>query len=95
MSFYLPGDGDLPMNGDCPRVATILGMMINNHPRDDGHPWDRLKDFDHFGKDELPRDGDPPKNGDRHRDGDHPRDGGCLRIFTILRDGYLILGLGL
>ena len=63
-------------------MATIIGKMANDHPRDGGHPWDRLEDFDHFGEDDLPRDGDHhAKNADHHRDGNHPRDGGCLRDF--------------
>ena len=57
--------------------------MANDHPRDGCHPWDRLEDYHHFGE------GDHPKKGDHHRDGDHPR---VLEIFTIVRDGYLILG---
>ena len=28
------------------RMATITGMMTNAHPRDGGHPWERLEDFD-------------------------------------------------
>ena len=74
-------------------MATIIGMITNDHSRDGGHPWHRLEDFDHFGEGDLPRDGDYPMNGDHHRDGDHPRDGGCLRIFTILWDGYFPKGL--
>ena len=49
-------------------MATIIGKMANDHPRDGGHPWDRLEDFDHFGEGDLPRDGGHPKNGDHHRD---------------------------
>ena len=49
-------------------------MIANDHPRDGSHPWDRLKDFAHFGEGILPKDGDHPKNGDQHRDGDHPRE---------------------
>ena len=66
-------------------MVTVLGMatipMTNYHPRDGGHPIDRLEDFDHFWEGDLPRDGDHPKEGGHHRDGDHPRDGGCLRDF--------------
>ena len=58
-----------------------------------GHPLDHQEDFDHFGEGNLPKDGDHPKNGDQRRDGDPPRDGTVFRIFIILRDGYLILGL--
>ena len=60
-------------------MATIEGMMANDHHRDGGHPLDCLEDFDHFGEGDLPRDGDHPKNGDHQRDGDHPRNGGCPR----------------
>ena len=62
-----------PRDGECPRDS--------DHYRYDGHPWDCLENFDHFGEGDLHRDGDHPKNGDHHRDGDHPRDGGCLRDF--------------
>ena len=50
-------------------MATIIGMMTNNHSRGGSHPWGCLEDFDHF------REGDFP------RGGDHPRDNGYLRDF--------------
>ena len=56
-------------------MATIIGMMTNDHPRDGCHPWDRLEDFDHSGEGNL------PKNGDQRRDGDPPRGGGHLQDF--------------
>ena len=56
-------------------------MMTNYHPRDGGHPWARLEDFDHFGEGNLPKDGDHPKNGDQCSDGDPPRDSGRLQDF--------------
>ena len=28
------------------RMVTIKDMMTNAHPRDGGHPWERLEDFD-------------------------------------------------
>ena len=62
-------------------MVTIIGMMANDHPRDGGHLWDCLENFDHFGEGDLPRDGDHPKNGDYQRDGDHPREEGCLMDF--------------
>ena len=40
-----------------PGMVTIICMMANDHPRDGGHPWDRLESFDHFGEGDLPRDG--------------------------------------
>ena len=67
-------------------MATIIDMITNDHSRDGGHPWGRLEDLEHFGE------GDHPNNSDHHRGGDLPRDSGCLRNFTILRDGYLFLG---
>ena len=70
-------------------MATIIGMMTNDLPRDGAYSPDRLEDFDHFGKGDVPRDGDHPISGDHHRDGDGARGG---RIFTILRNGHLILG---
>ena len=63
------------------RMATIIGMMTNDNPRDGGYPWGNLEDFDHFGEGYLPKDGDHPKNGDQHRDGDPPRDGGHHQDF--------------
>ena len=62
-------------------MATIVGMMTNDHLRDGGHSWGRLEDFEHFGEGDFPKDGDHPKNGDHHKGGDHPRDSGCLRDF--------------
>ena len=65
-------------------MATIIFMMTNDHSRDGG----RLEDFDHFGEGHLPRDGDHPKNSYHIL-----QIVAVLGIFTILRDGYLILGL--
>ena len=62
-------------------IATIIGMMANDHPRNGGQSRDHLEDFDHFGEGGLPRGGDHPRNGDNHRNGDHLRDGGRLRVF--------------
>ena len=67
-------------------MVTIIGMMAN------GHPWDRLYDFDHFGEGDLPRDGHHPKNGDHHRDGDHHIDCGCLRDFYLPKGWLLNFG---
>ena len=53
-------------------MATIIGMITNDHSRDGGHPWGCLEDLDHFGEGHLPRDGDHPNNSDHHRSGDHP-----------------------
>ena len=36
-------------------MATIIGMMANDHPMDGGHPWDCVESFDHFGEGDLPR----------------------------------------
>ena len=55
-------------------------MMTDFHPRDGGHHWDCLEDFDHFGEVDLPR------------DGDHPRDGGCLREFNHPKGWLLYFG---
>ena len=44
------------------RMATIIGMMTNDHSRGGSHPWGCLEDFDHFGEGDLPKDGDHPKN---------------------------------
>ena len=33
----------------------------NDHPRDGGHHWDCLENFDPFGEGDHPRDGDHPK----------------------------------
>ena len=57
------------------KIATIIGMITNDHSRDSGHPLDCLEDFDNFWEANLPRDGDHPKNGD------HTRDGGRLKDF--------------
>ena len=35
-------------------MVTIIGMMTNDHPGHGGHPWDHLKDFDHFGVGDVP-----------------------------------------
>ena len=43
-------------------MATIIGMMPNDHSGDVCHLWGRLADLDHFGKGHLPRDGDHPNN---------------------------------
>ena len=43
-------------------MATIIGMMTNDHSRDGGHLWGHLEDMDHFGEGHLPRDGDHPNN---------------------------------
>ena len=48
-------------------MAAIIGMMTNDHPKDGGHPLDRLNDFDPFWEVDFPRDGDRSKNGDHHR----------------------------
>ena len=40
----------LHRDGSVAGMATIIGKMANDHPRDGGHPWDRLEDFDHFGR---------------------------------------------
>ena len=76
-------------------MATIIGMMTNDHPRDGGHPLDRLEDFYHFREVDLPRDGDHPKIGDLTitRMVTIVEMVVVLGIFTIQRDGYLILGL--
>ena len=42
-------------------MATIIGMITNDHSRDGGHPWGCLEDLVHFGEGYLPRDGDHPK----------------------------------
>ena len=39
-------------------IATIIGMMANDHPRNGGQSRDHLEDFDHFGEGGLPRVGD-------------------------------------
>ena len=65
-------------------MVTIIGMMANDHPRDDGHPWDCLENFDYFG------DGDHPKNCDHCRY--YPRDGGCLRNFYHTKGWLLDFG---
>ena len=31
-------------------MATIIGMMTNDHSRDGGHPMGRVEDFDHLGR---------------------------------------------
>ena len=47
-------------------MVTVLGMatipMTNDHPRDGGHPVDRLEYFDHFGELALSGDGDNPRD---------------------------------
>ena len=55
MIFYHLRDGDLPKMVSVLGMATIIGMMANDHSRDGGHPWDRLEDFDHFGEGDHPR----------------------------------------
>ena len=56
-------------------MATIIGMMTNDHFRDGGHPWGCLEAFDHFWEGYFPRDGD------HHKGGYHPRDSCCLDLY--------------
>ena len=39
------------------RIATIIGMISNDHPMEGGNSWDHLEDFDHFGYGDLPKNG--------------------------------------
>ena len=75
MIFDPPRDGDLPRMVTVLGMATIIGLMTNDHSWDGGHLWGRVEDFDDFGEGDLPRDGD------HHRGGHHPRDSGCVREF--------------
>ena len=70
-----------------PWRVTIIGMMANDHPMDGGIPWDRLENFDHFGRVTF--------LGMVISIGMVTIQAmvAVLGIFTILRDGYLILGL--
>ena len=61
MIFYHPRDSDLPKMVSVQGMGTIIGMMVNDHSRDGGHPRDRLEDFDHFGEGDHPRHGDHSK----------------------------------
>ena len=70
-------------------MATIIGMIANDHPRDGGHPWDRLKNFDNFWDGDPPGDSEHAMDGDHPRNADHPRDGGCLNVFYHPK-GWLI-----
>ena len=71
-----------------PGLVTIIGMMANDHdhPMDGGIPWDRLENFDHFGRVTF--------LGMVISIGMVTIQAmvAVLGIFTILRDGYLILG---
>ena len=76
-----------------PGLVTIIGMMANNHPMDGGIPWDRLENFDHFGRVTFLGMVTLLRMVIIIGMVTILEMVAVLGIFTILRDGYLMLGL--